>query len=294
MDLAIIIVSWNVKDKLRENLESLFESEGDTQFKVFVVDNNSHDGSADMTEREFPQVQVIRNRANLGFGKANNQVLKELDCKFALLLNPDMRVRPDTLMNMLKWMRENKQASVAGCHLVDEAGETIKHVRSFPTLRDQLMIVLKMPHLFPGVLRGYIRADFDYHEASQVDSIRGGFFFINLWAVKSLRHFLDSTLPQLDERYFLWFEEVDYCKQIKKAGGQVWYSPVAKCTDLVGQSFMQVKRSQTQRYMRDSMLKYFKKWRTGKEVMALKLIWPIGMFLAIFGEKINIKPKAKT
>ena len=201
-----------------------------------------------MVAREFPQANLVRNNANYGFGKANNQVIRNVDSKFILLLNPDIRVRPDTVQNIVYWLRHNPQASVAGCRLVAETGETIRHVRAWPRLADQLAIVLKLPHLLKGLLKNYIREDFDYARAARVDSVRGGFFLIARERVKNLKLFLDSTLPQFDERYFLWFEEVDYCRQIARAGGEVWYTPAAECIDLVGASFRQLPRGLAQRY----------------------------------------------
>ncbi|MDP2944211.1 MAG: glycosyltransferase, partial [bacterium] len=112
MDLSIIIVSWNVKDKLRKNLAAIFKSEGDFKFEVLVVDNNSGDGSAAMVAAEFSLVRLIANPENLGFAKANNQGLKLASGKFILLLNPDMRAYPDTLKNILAWANSNPQATV--------------------------------------------------------------------------------------------------------------------------------------------------------------------------------------
>ena len=289
MDLSIIIVSWNVKDKLRENLRALFDSDGDFSFGVFVVDNNSEDGTVEMIKKEFPQVAVIINSANLGFAKANNQVLKQVDTPYVLLLNPDMRVRKDTLMKMFNWMKNNPQATVATCELMETSGATIRQVRRFPTVWDQLAIILKSPHIFPGILNRYIRADFDYRKAARVDSIRGGFMFINWTAIKELPLDLDSTLPYFDERYFLWFEEVDWCRQIKKAGGQIWYTSVAQCFDYVGQSFKQLPRGRAQRIFRASQLAYFKKWHPVWQYRLLKLVWPIGLFFAWLIEKTHLK-----
>lgn len=317
MDLSIIIVSWNVREKLKENLLVLFKSEGDVSFEIFVVDNNSHDGTAEMVKNEFSLngvhpvksgqlagakqfngVKLIANAENLGFAKANNQAIKQARGEFILLLNPDTRVLPDTLSNMVKWMRKNKQASVAGCHLVDEPGNTIKHVRKFPTIWDQLAVVLKLPHLFPNILNKYLRVDFDYSKPAKVDTVRGGFFMIR------------NTSPArlLDERYFLWFEEVDFCRQVKKNGarlrpakcgttarqGEVWYTPAAECVDYVGQSFKQLPRAKAQKYFRDSMLKYFEKWHPAWQYWALKSAWPIGMFITWLGEKARFKSKANT
>ncbi|MCU0679479.1 MAG: glycosyltransferase family 2 protein [Planctomycetes bacterium] len=287
MDLSIITVPWNVKDKLRENFKALFASEGEFSFEIIAVDNNSHDGSADMIAGEFPQVKLIRNKENAGFARACNQGVKIATGDYILLLNPDMRVLPDTLLNMLEWMRDHEQASVAGCCLVDERGNTINHVRRFPGVWDQLAIILKLPHLFPGVLNKYLLPDFDYTKPGRVDSVRGAFFMVYAGD--------DAKLPfWLDERYFLWFEEVDFCRRIKEAGGEVWYTPAAKCVDYIGQSFGQVNSLKKQHYLRASMLKYFKKWHPGWRYWLLRLAWPIGLAMTWAGEKLNFKSRAKT
>ena len=270
MDLSIIIVSWNVKEKLRANLQALLASKTNFSFEVFVVDNNSRDSSAEMLRAEFPGVKLIANSENLGFAKANNQAIKEASGDFILLLNPDMKVFPDTLENALNWAKKNTKAVVSGFKLVNEKNEVIKQVRSFPKLFDQLMIVLKVPHVAPFVLNSYLLPKFDYGREAKVDSIRGAFFLINKEAYKKISG-LDK--PLLDERYFIWFEEVDFCKDVYRLGGEVYYSPVAKCLDYVGASFSQLKRGQTQRYFRDSMLKYFKKWEPKADYFVLKMAW---------------------
>ena len=285
MDLSIIIVSWKVREKLKDNLRALFASE-QVDFEVFVVDNNSSDGSVAMVKKEYPRVKLIVNRENLGFARANNQAIRQAQGKYLLLLNPDMRVFDDTLSNMISFLNWHEQAWVAGCRLIDENFKIIKHVRRFPALTDQLAIILKIPHLIPAVLNKYVRSDFDYKKSSPVDSIRGGFFMIRREAVK--------TVGLLDERYFLWFEEVDYCRAVKKAGGQVWYANSAECLDYQGQSFKQVAGLTKQKYFRDSMLKYFKKWQPGWQYELLRLAWPIGLLIAWLGEKLNLKGRAGT
>lgn len=289
--LSIIIVSWNVKEKLRENLKSIYYSIDKEQkpfldFEIFVVDNDSKDGTAEMVKNEFQQVKLIANRQNLGFSKANNQALRLCSSDHILLLNPDMKVFPDTLYNMIRWMKNNPQASVAGCKLLDERGDIIKHVRRFPAFFDQLAIVLKLPHLAPKILNKYLRNDFDYSREAKVDSVRGGFFMI--------RKEMIEKIGLLDERFFVWFEEVDYCKRAAISGAQVWYTPDASCIDYVGQSFSQVKRGTTQRYFQGSMLKYFKKWHPKWQYYLLKIAWPIGKSIACLGEAIRYKSSAKT
>lgn len=296
MDLSIITVSWNTRDFVRENFKAIYKNtspqpspskgEGGFTFEIFSIDNNSQDGTAETIKKEFPEVHAIFNNYNAGFSKANNQGIKKSKGRYVLLLNPDMRVISGTLEKMVKWMDEHPEAGVSGCHLIKENGETIPHVRRFPTLLDQLAIVLKLPHIFPGILNKYLVKDFDYTKEAEVDSIRGSFFMI--------RREVIEKIGGLDERYFVWFEEVDYCKQVKNLGYKVMYTPVVDCLDYVGKSFSQVPRGKTQKYFEDSMLKYFKKWHPRWQYCVLKMFWPIGQLMAWFGDKINYKRRAKT
>jgi GT2 family glycosyltransferase len=286
MDLSIIIVSWNVKEKIKENLQALYKSKGDFSFEIIVVDNNSADDTVAMIRQEFSQVKVIINQENLGFAKANNQGIKIAQGNFVLLLNPDMRVNDDTLSNMLNWMQNNTQAAVASCKLIDDENKIIKHVRRFPSFIDQLAIVLKLPHFFPNILKKYIREDFNYEETTAVDSVRGGFMLIKKETIEKV--------GLLDEQYFLWFEEVDFCLRVKKSGREVWYAPVATCRDHIGQSFKQVATLQKQKYFRDSMLKYFKKWQPSWQYWILRCAWWIGLFISLLAVKNKRQSKART
>lgn len=270
MDISVVIVSWNVRDKLRENLRALYNSQGEFSFEVFVVDNQSSDDSVKMVMAEFPQVKLIINPANFGFARACNQGIRESNGDFVLLLNPDMKVFPDTLFSMFKWMEKKDSATVAGCHLVDSQGQTVLQVRRFPRLKDQLAIVLKLPHFFKGVTKKYLYSDFDYSREQKVDSIRGSFFMISKSRYARLN---PGKLPLLDERYFIWFEEVDFCRSVSVQGGEVWYNPGARCEDYVGASFSQVGRGITQAYFRSSMLKYFRKWQPFYEYLLLWVFW---------------------
>jgi len=272
MDLSIVIVSWNVLEKLRSNLRALFKSQGAFKFEVIVIDNNSQDGSASMVKKEFPQVVLIENSENLGFSKANNQGIKIAQGRYILLLNPDMQVYSDTLDTTLFFVQENQNITVVGCKLENERGDIVKQVRRFPKFIDQLLIVLKVPHIFPAVLNNYLCAGFNYEVSAKVDSVRGAFFLINK---DNFQKISGNEKPFLDERYFIWFEEVDFCREVYKLGGEVWYFSGAKCLDYVGASFSQVKLSKKQKYVSDSMLKYFKKWGKNWEYIILKIVWKL-------------------
>lgn len=286
MDISIIIVSWNVKDKLRENIKSIYQSIGDFSFEIIVADNNSFDDSANMVKHTFPDVHLIRNKENLGFAKACNQGIKRAQGKYILLLNPDMKLERDTLSNFIAWLRNNPQADIASCKLLNEQGGIVRHVRSFPKLYDQLSIVLKLPHFIPAILNKYLRKDFDYNQSSKVDSVRGAFFAIKKESFEN---------PLLDERYFLWFEEVDFCKYASTIGKEVWYTNKAQAIDLVGKSFSQLKTYQTQKYFSDSMLKYFRKWQPYWHYLILFIAWQPLIFVTwILKGNLNKTRKQRT
>lgn len=281
MDLSIIIVSWKVKDLLRDNLAAIYQKTHGIDFEVFVVDNDSQDGSVEMVKAEFPQVHVIANNFNAGFARANNQAITNAQGRYVLLLNPDMRVHDTTLHDMVQWMDSHPEAGVAGCHLIDEQGNTVPHVRRFPGLLDQAAIVLKVPHLVPGILNRYMMTNFNYLEQATVDSIRGSFFMI--------RREVIEKLGGLDERYFIWFEEVDYCKQAIKAGWKVMYTPAIQCTDFVGKSFAQVMGLKKQKMFTESMTKYFNKWHAGPKSWVISALRPVGLGLAWLYDRIKTK-----
>jgi GT2 family glycosyltransferase len=170
--------------------------------------------------------------------------------------------------------------------LLNEKGEVVRHVRLFPTWRNQLAIILKIPHIFSGVLKKYLRDDFDYSKEKEVASIRGSFFVI--------RRGIINKIGELDERFFVWFEEVDFCRRVWDSGERVAYTPSIKCIDLVGKSFSQVNTLEKQKYFRNSMLEYFNKWHPGWQYLLLKAFWPLGILLTKISMKLGSKSKAKT
>jgi len=283
-DLSIIIVSWNVAGLLRANLASLPMAAAGLAAEIFVVDNHSSDNTVDLIKTEFPDVRLIANQENLGFARANNLAIRASRGRYVLLLNPDMRVRSGALKKMLDWLDQHPAAGVAGGRLLDAQGRNLPHVRRWPTLWDQSLIILKLPHLWPSLLDSYLCPDFDYSQAAPVDSVRGSFFFI--------RRELIDKLGGLDERYFLWFEEVDFCRQARAAAYQVYYSPAAEAIDYHGRSFAQVPRGRAQAYFRASMLAYFRKWQPAWQGSLLRAIWPLGQALAWLAGKCRISRKS--
>ncbi len=263
-DLAIIIVSWNVKALVLKNLEALRQAVVGLSVQVVVVDNASADGTVEAVRASFPEVTVIANTENVGFAKACNQGIGASPSRHALLLNPDMQVEADAVRMTIAYLDTHPEVGVMGAKLIGADGKTIPHVRRFPTFWDQLATLLKLPHFFPQLLDRYLGKDLDLDKEQFVDSVRGSYFAINRTALE--------RLGGLDERYFIWYEEVDYCKQVHAAGLEVAYVPSIVAHDLIGRSFAQRDLYWKQKNLTRSMVTYFRKWHPWWQGMVLSLL----------------------
>lgn len=244
-ELTTVIVSWNVRDILLKNLEAL-------SGEVIVIDNASTDGTAAAVASKFPNVRLIENPENIGFSKACNQGIRAANGKHVLLLNPDMLVGKDTLAKTAIYLDAHPEVGVIGAKLIGQDGKPMHHLRRFPRLSDQLVIFFKLNKFFPRVMARYMGDDLDLEKQQNVDSIRGSFFAINRTALEKI--------GLLDERFFIWFEEVDYCKRVYQAGMEVRYVPDIVAHDLVGKSFVQRNKFWKRWQFTKSLVKYFLKW----------------------------------
>lgn len=250
-DIAVIIVSWNVRERLRTCLDSVQKAQKNLKMEIFVVDNASRDGSAQMVETEFSHVKLIKNTYNAGCSRAVNAAIKRSTANMILWLNPDMELYEDALITLVETAQKNPQAGVIGARLETKDGAIVPHVRKFPTWFDQLMIITKITKIFPSTLNTYLCKNFDYDAPAEVDSIRGSFFAMPKSAMEKI--------GLLDENFFVWFEEVDYCKRAIRAGYTVLYEPSIKAVDYVGQSFAQVPTITKQKMWIRSLITYAKK-----------------------------------
>jgi len=271
--ISVIIVTWNVRDLLKANLERLFSIPCKYPFEVFVVDNASHDGSAKMVRENFPQVHLIMNDWDAGFAGPNNQALRLAKGEVVLLLNPDMLVEEGALEVTYDKLMADMSIGVLGVRLENTDGTPIQNVRRFPTFTSQLAILLKLGHVFPSLLRKYLYQDFDYTTSQEVDQVRGSFF--------AFRRELLETVGYLDAGYHIWFEEVDYCKRAQAHGLRIWYETGGRATDYVGRSMAQMKHLEKQRIFTASMVRYFKKHHPWWQMMIIALLRPVGLGFAL-------------
>lgn len=279
MDLSIIIVNWNVRPLLERCLESIFKETKGLNYEIIVVDNASTDSSVEYLSGESHllksmTLKKIFNKTNLGFAKANNQALKIAEGEFILFLNPDTEILEQGIIKALKFMRENKDCGIMGCQLIDANDKIQSSVRNFPNFLAQILIFLKLHHFFPKLLplKKYFLSDFDYDKEQEVEQVMGAFLMTR-------RKIIDA-IGGFDENFFLWFEEVDFCKRVKEAGWRVIYNPNIKIRHYGAQSFRQVLSYQKQKNYNQSSIYFFKKHHPAWQVKLLKIFHPISLFLA--------------
>ena len=234
-DLSIIIVSWNVKDLLRECLSSIFANQDDLKIEVFVTDNASKDGTCSMVKKEFPQVKLIENKTNLGFPKANNQAIRKAAGNCILVLNPDTVVRPKAFANLLKFMKENPKCGALGPRLLNPDGTLQPSTRQFPTLETQFYTALFLDNLFPKskLFGKYQLSGWEHDEIKEIDQPMGA-------AILFRKEALDQV-GLFDETIFIFYDEVDLCYRLKQAGWKIFFTPDAHIAHYGGQSFKQWK-----------------------------------------------------
>jgi N-acetylglucosaminyl-diphospho-decaprenol L-rhamnosyltransferase len=234
-DIAIVIVNWNTRDLLHDCLTSVYANRG-IDFQVCVVDNASTDGSAEMVEREFPQVHVIRSLRNGGFAYANNLGLRAWslgECdgsdpprsissvpRYALLLNSDTVVPPDAMAQMTAFMETHPEAGVAGPKLVRLDGTLdLACRRGFPTPQASFYKLIGLSRLFPKSSRfgRYNLTYLDPDQLTEVDSVNGAFMLVRAQAIEQA--------GLLDEAFFFGGEDLDWAYRIKAAGWKIYYNP---------------------------------------------------------------------
>ncbi len=288
-DLAIITVSWNISELIAEQMRSVVSGCKHTSWEYFLVDNGSTDNSVSIAQSvatEFPDASftILPQHKNLGFGAANNLALEKTDAEFVLFLNPDMRVLPGTLDTIVAWMREHKEVGIVSPKLLDEHGAVNYDAmpRRFPKLWEQVGLILKAPHVFPQMLHGYLMKGFDVDKEQAVDSVRGSFMLMR-------REFLNKTGWAFDPRFFIWYEDVDICREAYRHGFTVMYTPAISCIDYVGQSFKKQDTLTKQKLFTASMLTYFQKWEPWYVWMWIALFRPVGMSLAWLGDMVRKK-----
>jgi len=217
MDLSIVIVNWNTKDYLQKCINSIYENTKGISFEIIVVDNASSDVSIETVKSIFPSVKLIENSENLGFNAANNQGIKISSARYILLLNPDTIVLSTALSEMVRFMDGNEDAGALGCKILNPDGTLHLYFRKHPTLGKEV-IRLILPERF--TLEELRTKPQDYESVHEVEVLSGSCIMV--------RKEVFDRIGLLDERFFMYGDDVDLCYQVKKDNRKIYYIPHAQ------------------------------------------------------------------
>lgn len=240
MDLSIIIINYNTKDLLLRCLESIKKNTNNLSYEIIVIDNDSKDGSVESIKmiNNF-LVKIISNKKNLGFAKANNQGIKIAKGRYILLLNPDTAVTKGVLAQMIGFMEKSPDVAVVSCALKNKDGSFQATGGYFPTLSrvitwmlfiDDIPLMDKLIKPFhPMHEKSFIyRGEEFFKKEGERDWVTGACFLV--------RKEVFDEVGELDEEYFMYTEEVDFCFRVKKKGWKVWYIPSLAISHIGGVS----------------------------------------------------------
>lgn len=277
-DVSIVIVSWNVRELLRACLQAIVRGRGALDVEVIVVDSGSADGSVAMVEKEFPWVRLVACEENVGFPRGNNLGIARAGGRHVLLLNPDTEVRKDALETMVCYLDKHAGAGVVGPQLLNPSGTVQSSRRRFPTLVTALFESTWLQSVAPGgVLDHYYMLDQSEDEAGDVDWLTGACLMVR-------RRVIDEV-GGLDEAYFMYSEELDWCRRIKEAGWRIVYLPAAQVVHHAGKSSEQAVTARHVNFQR-AKLRYFRKYHGRAAAVVLRTfllasyLWQLGLEVA--------------
>jgi N-acetylglucosaminyl-diphospho-decaprenol L-rhamnosyltransferase len=267
--LEVVIVSYHCRDLTRACLRSLETHPASPETRVWVVDNASSDGTAEMIRAEFPEVQIIESSRNLGFAAANNLALQGTTAPYVLVLNPDTRVTPGALDHLLELMDARPEIGIAGCRLEREDG-TFDHAarRSFPTPLGALahFTGLGRSERVPAALSQYRAPGID---SGPVDAVNGAFMLIRRAALEEVGLF--------DEGYWMYMEDLDLCYRFCLSGWTTWYEPAVTVVHLKGATSGPVRSSRLIYAFHYGMLRFYRKHYARRSAFVTNVVVYVGI-----------------
>jgi GT2 family glycosyltransferase len=277
MDVSVIIVNWNVRELLRRCLSSLRQGE-ETRVattEMIVVDCASWDGSVDMVRREFPGVRLIASQENLGYAGGNNRGMAEAAGRYLLILNPDTELVGDALAAMVRYLDEHPGVGALGPALRYPDGTLQSSRRRFPTPATAFWESTLLHQWFPNnrIARRYHLTDRLADVPQPVDWLVG--------AALMLRREAWQQVGPLDEGFFMYFEELDWCRRCRAAGWEIHYLPAAEVIHYEGKSSEQVVTARIVRFQR-SKVRYFAKYYGPGWALVIRLFL-VGTFVFQWG-----------
>jgi GT2 family glycosyltransferase len=249
IDLSVIIVNWNTRELLLRCLMDLGPAVTGLSHEIWCVDNGSQDGSLEAVRCHFPNIHVIANRENLGYARAVNQALPRVTGRYILLLNTDASPRKDALHHLLVFLEGHPEAAAAGGQLLNLDGSRQNSIANFPSLATELLNKFLLQILFPQRFPGKRK---EYPEPIEVESVVGACLMVRAEVV--------NKVGSLDEGFFFFLEETDWCYRMRRAGYKIYHVPHAKIAHLQGASARGLEAEAKIEYHR-ARVRFFQKHR---------------------------------
>ena len=231
MRLSVVFLSYNTRDLTEQALRTVLDAAEGMEVEIFVVDNASHDGSADMVAEKFPAVKLLRNEDNVGFAAGNNVALRQVVGEYVLIINTDTIVRRDTLRALAGFLDEHPEVGACGCKILDPDGTLqLDSRRGFPSPMAAFCKMSGLSRLFPdhsGISR-YHMTYLDPEQTAEVEVLSGSCMMVRKAAM--------DQVGLLDEDYFMYGEDIDWCYRIHKAGWKIFYVPTTEIIHFRGES----------------------------------------------------------
>lgn len=265
LDITISIVNWNTKEYLRQCLNSIREYTRGIKYETIVVDNASSDNSTQMIREEFPYVNLIANKRNYGFAKANNQSLEVASGRYFLILNPDTKLLNNAFKKMIDFMDDHFDAGAIGCKVLNPDLTLQLSCRTFPSFSSVVWDYIFLSSYFPKnkIFGKYRMSHWNHNCICQIDQPMGCCLMIRKEALASIGVF--------DEKFYMYFEEVDLCYRLKKKGWQIYFTPEAQILHFGGRGTSQAEIQMFIERQR-SMYKFYKKHYGNLQLLALKIL----------------------
>jgi len=264
-------------------LKSVLAQDGTVDFEVIVVDNGSSDGSADMVRERFAEVRLIANDSNVGFARAQNQAFASSTGRYVLLMNPDSFLPDsDALAKIVRYLDRERSVAILGLRVLNPDGSLQFSARRFPTFGAALFRHTILGRLFPKnrFVREYVMADWDHSEPREVDWVSGCAMVIRRAALE--------LIGPLDERFYMYCEDVDICYRARKKGLSVRYYPSVTCVHRIGGASDQDPYRMIYHFHRSMFRFYLKHYARGARILLLPLVI-VGLALRAVGFALRVR-----
>lgn len=292
VDLSIIIVSWNCRQYLKDCLHSLPDSIRHYSYRVIVVDNGSTDGTPSMVEEEYPDVNLVKNSSNRGFAAANNQAFQSSASRYVLMLNADTILQSGALDNLIRFLDQHPEVWAAGPSMRNGDMSLQRTGVRFPSNWNILVETFFLDRMFPRsrVFGRHRELYEDPMRSRKVDYLQGSCLMF--------RSEVFNRIGYLDEEYFMYFEETDFCYRIQKAGGATWCVPDANVVHFGGNRVGHYDEKRLV-YYHQGLLRFYRKHYQGKQlflriIVLIRSVLRLVLWAVIFAVRPSLRDAARS